>query len=1608
MSDMPGGSSHLDGTVPYDAAMYANYGGYQSVAPTDADIDMTDGKNVWASEGREVLAQPSSGFHKKLAVITPARAELDDSHSQENERALLSRQFEEAKGDLVKRFHEEVAQRVRDETAAHDAEHQKKLEELAESNRRAQEKAKADYETKMAAFHAHNISQKSRAQHQNDGMEDVRFPDAPAACIPQFIPPATREERQIGAVIRQGDGRLPLISMAKPPQPGPSAGPAPATPEQNTAHGTIDLEDPQVVQLLKGLVGDLMAAAGTQKSSPRKRRKAKIGAQAVLSGARKDQQQTLKVEDDLKYKQLAREVWRLSTNFTRARDFEDYEGVSADMVRRCEDGEIEPDASSYQLYFETGWTTAQWNRIILDKCVKALLAMQAKDPLRYNLPNVSYDYLFALFFNCLKEARSEWAHRQPRLGESNEDARERADAYDVDPRGRNVGTSRKRTKYTMRVQTTDRMMKVCLAKNDQRGADTWRYLRDDVLRELESGGMSSEEDEPVEANLGGTTVMTMAHSIKICPWRLPKITKYVDIIDQTATQIKLKQATQKRFRMRSEKRSTTNPPLGLPLAFYDAAWLSEQKALFPDIEEELEISKKEFTLMEIEISVQMSTSASHFTPDILPQQPLYGHYSRDHQLYTVHHGSADIVRHTPSPEEAPPLHIVLARKENRQLRSRTKTPRFRQLHYIALNYVYLLFIPKRYAWNSELFTNLDVPRHKLMILRDLHGLYSLDEDIARNWLELENCLRALGTEMLRVAPNELSRFVSGWFFPARFQFLKKFRTENEARFAAWLSIENFLPLLGYVSMAFFVMWWWEDEQVSRGADRLNWRDKVLANTEITRSFLDSVEKTIITNGDEEHVGGLYRIQALENFTPDEREQRQTIEWLLSAILHTIFPIPIYLSWGNLPKEIPPADVPKTFKGVVPEAALKHLYSPRRELKFSRWAVEWETGSWYQDPYTAPTRIDAAPSSPALPADSEPLTWDNSPAPAPFPSLPAHSKQKENETIQAFFIRRRAANTKRMEKETLTDRQRRTQRTDHAKKACVFYWEEQDGYYIRQPGGRANYTELWREYPGPQRRYDSMSNEWDLCELFENNDPVFGPGYDHDDEDEDDYDDDDYTQHPIFPQNIDMASRLPRGGDNMEVVQHPDDMDVVQPQPPHDLEMEDVPDLGPDFVESELPKPNLAEASKRCVQLVFCKFGLTPRTEKPEYESCARNLLSILEKRFGFLLPPSPETFIARDPPQTYLGSEHLANVIGMADIGGELASQKGLANILCMFFGQCMGARNVNAIDKLLLDVHHPNLQSQFFEFGREHLRSMRNPGQDDPYFVLRPIGGGIGSEVLLIPRATNLLEVLCQQWGPTIQDVVRHFLARGTRFWLAYVSAEIMPASRVPLSRRPKGFKADTSSGLGIRPNNYEFGEDEYNAYTTLCDLRFLHTPRARIALQYGGVIAWLGRSQVSDDDFFTGFGEDIYDVGDCLWDGTSGFAYWHDKLSDHEIDLLCGVYHVDTTARLAGKGKGKGKQAGQGDPERTDPKQTSTVSWWTKPHAWARGSLDGAWWTPQCDDWFQRRLDQFERGVYKPTRQSQWRHNLKFRKEVKQCWDGYERVAESIVLSMTDGSQS
>ncbi|KAF8147169.1 hypothetical protein K438DRAFT_1989892 [Mycena galopus ATCC 62051] len=781
----------------------------------------------------------------------------------------------------------------------------------------------------------------------------------------------------------------------------------------------------------------------------------------------------------------------------------------------------------------------------------------------------------------------------------------------------------------------------------------------------------------------------------------------------------------------------------------------------------------------------------------LPPWPFHGHYAYKGQLYTAHSGSPAMVLNTPTPMEAP----VIA--------SDVLIPHFLETQYFSYKFPYPMFIPKHYPWHVPLFQLFDRIRRKLPIISQGDEGFGLHPDVADVWMDLENCLRTVGRGMFALAPPQhWLKHVNPRFFPSRFKFMSRYRTENAARFAVWRSIENFLPLLGYVSMGLWIMQASEQDNRARGVEPMDWRFIITAKTGIHPLFLDYVERSV--NWRDEPEISLFNVPtALHYFVPDVRE-------------------------------------------------LGSLNSSTGGMRFSRWAINGTTGQWTPDPFVSPlTSVAAALST------SETLAPT-----APFPVLPANSRQWKDETIQAFFIRRNQGNAKKMEKETTADRQQRMSRAEHTQKglvptkASIFVWENLDGHYIRQPQVQAEFKSLWDDYPGPQHRFDLIHNEWDLCELFARNDPVFGQGFtqapDSDHDNDDDNDDDDVGARFPNPDYI-----------NMDVV-----MDVVQEPPPslaseqqqprpeleahahpdfhQDREVElpynDVPearDLGPDTEESEVSRCDLATASRNCVSSVFFKFGTTPRMEPPKYASVAESLL----------------------------------------DIASQLASQQGLEAVVCTFFAQCLEARMVNDIDKHLLNFHNP--------------QSMRNPAERTLYYELYAAGTGIGSAVLLLHRATDILEILRQGWGPDVKDVVGHLLARGILF-----------------------------------------------------------------------------------------FDDDNYDVGDCLWDETSRHAYWYDYLTPHEIDLLCGVYHVGTGQKRAGG---------------EDTNQASIVSWWPKPAAWARRSLDGAWWTPQCEnDFFTKRLGHFEKGVYKVQHSSEWKHNLKFRKDAKRCWNGYKVIADSIVQAL------
>jgi hypothetical protein len=306
----------------------------------------------------------------------------------------------------------------------------------------------------MAAFHSRTIGRRPEPDDMEDGIPKR---------VPQFVSNTTREQRRIEVILREG-GRFQPVSMAVPTQPTPSSSGAPQDeqPEpQPSSSSSPDvlaaLENPLIQQRIMEMVGEKL-----KRKPMGKKRKGKVGFVAGLNRARDAQQEAITHEQDLRWKvglpivsprnepqfhaqALVREKFRSITGINRGKDFFDYEGVATATVKRCEEGDplAQPQGSNEKLYFGEGWASSLWNHIIFGKCIEEMLAKRATDPGKWDVPDVSNEYLVALFVNCVRMGRAEWSRNQPNIGETFVQARDRAKEYEAQRTDRRVATARK-------------------------------------------------------------------------------------------------------------------------------------------------------------------------------------------------------------------------------------------------------------------------------------------------------------------------------------------------------------------------------------------------------------------------------------------------------------------------------------------------------------------------------------------------------------------------------------------------------------------------------------------------------------------------------------------------------------------------------------------------------------------------------------------------------------------------------------------------------------------------------------------------------------------------------------------------------------------------------------------------------------------------------------------------------------------------------------------------------------------------------------------------------------------------------------------------------------
>ncbi|KAJ7811506.1 hypothetical protein B0H13DRAFT_1666774 [Mycena leptocephala] len=175
---------------------------------------------------------------------------------------------------------------------------------------------------------------------------------------------------------------------------------------------------------------------------------------------------------------------------------------------------------------------------------------------------------------------------------------------------------------------------------------------------------------------------------------------------------------------------------------------------------------------------------------------------------------------------------------------------------------------------------------------------------------------------------------------------------------------------------------------------------------------------------------------------------------------------------------------------------------------------------------------------------------------------------------------------------------------------------------------------------------------------------------------------------------------------------------------------------------------------------------------------------------------------------------------------------------------------------------------------------------RDKTLYSVRPCGSEHSGHSILLESAATVLQILRSGWGRDFALLIRNLVELGAEFHPSWKG----PAHRAPLT-------PPSINTLGRRPASYKPTLVDFGVYVQRRDA-FLRSPRGRAALFYGGIVGRLARLAIPDfqDIACLDPSEDILKAGACVLNGNGEEALWHEALTPAEINLICGVYSVET----------------------------------------------------------------------------------------------------------------
>ncbi|KAK7013903.1 hypothetical protein R3P38DRAFT_2545985, partial [Favolaschia claudopus] len=702
----------------------------------------------------------------------------------------------------------------------------------------------------------------------------------------------------------------------------------------------------------------------------------------------------------------------------------------------------------------------------------------------------------------------------------------------------------------------------------------------------------------------------------------------------------------------------------------------------------------------------------------------------------------------------------------------------------------------------------------------------------------------------------------------------------------------------------------------------SWRHRVMAAAQVPPQWFADLESSAVGN---------MKIKRLVNR-------------LLDAVIGKL-DLPLYFHWGAI-EEKPSFPIPTALqdKGFYPDRnEIKWLQGQQDNTGFSY--REW--GGGLGDSPKARGDDDAVMS--AAPIHTTISTPSTGPVPEPANSLlpEQESTPALDEGIHVLLSRRQCLLKQRLATEIPENRAIRLAREATAVNgeppgmggAKVFVWEERQdfaGGFIRRAVNRSTAADLWNDFAPTQRIFDSWANEWDLCIAL---DPMASarPVSQH-------------SEHSDHHENSPVSAEVTEASPSTivsAIMNLPSPSDVwaapAAPETP-EVHIHESSGLSPDMV--LLPDEPIDMESTAASLLAVYRSYDTESTSVLNSDDLPK-IEEVIRARFGFTGPSSPSQY-----------AQCLRNDVYGRSIGDETwvgLKKPGFA-LLPTLLAFILDAKKLADVPEELLDLRQETADIACSDWAVDINRKVFDK---TPFYILHPQAKNSDPKLhIILHSAVAALQVIRMGWGfSSVDEIAYHLRLLGIEYYVCTTGPPVCKP-------HPQVFR----TGLAYKARR----------------IQFMNSSRGRFARCAGGIVGRLARDH--DDDLTQGPSEAVFHTGRRFWDGNSEMAFWADTLTREEIDLICGVYFVNTGSKHSGEADGLQKKA---------------VSWWPTPAAYSGSGMNIGWWSPCCESWYQKRVaDIEENGELEVYTRKEWRDKIKFVQKSRHVHVANEKISAEYLL--------